>query len=85
MNVVVAKVGGQKEDEEEEKLPFCWLALLHLAGASKKIKHSTLKSLRAFNPYFNTSFLSAQILGGKALFAAEDCLITYLNSPPTAP
>ena len=34
MNVVVAKVGGQKE--EEEKLPFCWLVLLRLTDASKK-------------------------------------------------
>ena len=35
VNVVIAKVGGRKEEEEEEKLPFCWLAPLRLAGASK--------------------------------------------------
>ena len=45
VNVVVAKVGGWKE-EEEEKLLFCWLAPLRLAGASKNKKHQLVVWIR---------------------------------------
>ena len=30
-----AQVGGVKEEEEEKKLPYCWLMLLRLPGVSK--------------------------------------------------
>ena len=40
MSLLHRQFGGVKEKEEEEKLPFCWLALLRLAGCEQKIHYA---------------------------------------------